>query len=787
MPRVDLASFAARYLQAGLAVLPARRERKQPAVTSWKKYQDSLPTLDDIDRWFVKANPDALCIVCGVVSGNLEVLDFDQKAILYKEWAALVRDEAPGLFERLVIERSQSGGIHVLYRSTEPVGGNAVLAAEINDAVHATLIETRGEGGLILCAPTPGYELLQGQLHALPVLSGDEVETLRSAASALDRRTPTMIPDTTSRSSKSERDRPGDRFNREGDLRPTLERHGWRRWRPGANEYWTRPGKAAGVSATFNGECFFVHSSNAAPFEHQRGYSKFTAFTLLEHGGDFRKAAKALRRESPPPVVNDDSADADGVDGDALVQMLGKTDPRSGRIALSPAHTLPTARAFIDRYYSHEDGPTLHYTDGAFYAWQNNRYIAVEDAALRQRLQQWLHTAVTPRMKVRSGDVEFTTFCANPRTVHDALAALQMHAHIDGADGGPRWIGEQEEAPPPRELLCFPALTLHIPSRRAMPPTPRLFVTNALEYDYDAVAPAPVEWLRFLRDLFGDDAESVELLQEWFGYCLVPDTRLQKMLLIVGPPRSGKGTIGRVLSGVVGQSNVAGPTVGSLASRFGLHSLVGKSIAIVSDARFSGHDSGTLVERLLCISGEDLLTIDRKYLSAVTLRLTTRMMFLSNEIPQLADASGALASRFLILRLTESHLGREDEGLLERLIVERAGILLWALEGLDRLRARGRFKAPASTGDIADSIRDGGSAIHAFLRDRCQVGEGLRIEGNALFEEWKSWCATRGVQEAQTIQRFGVAINAACPSARRRRTTGGAGFYEGLRIKEASP
>lgn len=783
MPRVDLASFAARYLQAGLAVLPARRERKQPAVTSWKKFQDSLPTLDDIDRWFVKATPDALCIVCGAVSGNLEVLDFDQKAILYKEWAALVRDEAPGLFERLVIERSQSGGIHVLYRSTEPVGGNAVLAAEINDAVQATLIETRGEGGLILCAPTPGYELLQGQLHALPVLSGDEVETLRSAASALDRRTPTMIPDTTSRSSKSERDRPGDRFNREGDLRPILERHGWRLWRPGDNEYWTRPGKAAGVSATFNGECFFVHSSNAAPFEHQKGYSKFAAFTLLEHGGDFRKAAKAVRRESPPPVVNDDSADADGVDGDALVQMLGKTDPRSGRVALSPAHTLPTAIAFIERYYSHEHGPTLHHADGAFYGWENNRYAVVEDAALGQRLQQWLHTAVTPWMNDRSGDVQFTSFRANPRTVRDALAALQMHAHLGGNGGGPRWIGEQEEAPPPRELLCFPALTLHIPSRRAMPPTPRLFVTSALEYDYDADAPAPVEWLRFLSGLFGDDAESVELLQEWFGYCLVPDTRLQKMLLIVGPPRSGKGTIGRVLSGVVGQSNVAGPTVGSLASRFGLHSLVGKSIAIVSDARFSGHDSGTLVERLLCISGEDLLTIDRKYLSAVTLRLTTRMMFLSNEIPQLADASGALASRFLILRLTESHLGREDEGLLERLLAERPGILLWALEGLDRLRARGRFKPPASTSDIGDSMRDGGSPIQAFVRERCTIGDDLRSDVAELFQDWTSWAAAQGVHEAGNVQRFGVLLSAAFPKVTRRRGTRNT-FYQGIALTE---
>lgn len=88
------------------------------------------------------------------------------------------------------------------------------------------------------------------------------------------------------------------------------------------------------------------------------------------------------------------------------------------------------------------------------------------------------------------------------------------------------------------------------------------------------------------------------------------------MLLLVGPRRSGKGTIGRILTGLIGAANVVGPTTSSLAGPFGLQPLIGKSLAIVSDARFAGEHVGTVVERLLCISGEDRLTIDRKFLSA---------------------------------------------------------------------------------------------------------------------------------------------------------------------------
>ena len=89
------------------------------------------------------------------------------------------------------------------------------------------------------------------------------------------------------------------------------------------------------------------------------------------------------------------------------------------------------------------------------------------------------------------------------------------------------------------------------------------FSTNALEFDFSLDAPEPTLWLDFLTQLFGDDIESIETLQEWFGYLLTPDTRQQKIFMLIGPPRSGKGTIARVLESLIGRANVAGPTLAS--------------------------------------------------------------------------------------------------------------------------------------------------------------------------------------------------------------------------------
>lgn len=318
-----LREAADRLHAAGLCLLPAARKgaKKSIPLKTWKEFQSRLPTEAERNEWFDRS-PNAICIVCGAVSGNLEVIDFDLGGVAFDEWWTRVTESHPGLYEKLTIETTPSGGKHVIYRCEAAVSGNAKLAQRRHEAegpdeieiggkrfqprkdpsgawhVDVAMIETRGEGGVFLCAPSPGYEVVQGSLTALPLLTVDERDVLLGCAWALNELqvAPLDGPDRSRTDTKSEL-RPGDDFNARGDVRETLLRHGWSLDRAGENEHWRRPGKSDAHSATLKGGVFYCFSSNASPFEPNRAYSPFAVMTLLDHHGDFAAAARALSQQ----------------------------------------------------------------------------------------------------------------------------------------------------------------------------------------------------------------------------------------------------------------------------------------------------------------------------------------------------------------------------------------------------------------------------------------------------------------------------------------------------------
>jgi len=328
----------------------------------------------------------------------------------------------------------------------------------------------------------------------------------------------------------------------------------------------------------------------------------------------------------------------------------------------------------------------------------------------------------------------------------------------------PFWLDGRDNLKPTELVVCRNGI-LHVPTGELSPPNPLLFAQNTLDFDYEAGAGAkPDLWLEFLHQLWPDDPESLQALKAWFGYCLTADTSLQKILLLVGPKRAGKGTIARIQAALLGQANVAGPTLGSLGTNFGLQPLLDKPLAIISDARLSGRtDQAIVVERLLSISGEDLMTIDRKYQPPIAVRLPTRIMLMTNELPRLADTSGALAGRFIVLKLIESFYSKEDPKLANKLIRELPAILNWALQGLHALRLMGVFGQPKTATDAIEDLDDLSSPIGAFVRDRCVVGPGYRVPVQGLFDEYRMWGSMQGRTHTVTAQTFSRDLKAAVP------------------------
>ena len=439
---------------------------------------------------------------------------------------------------------------------------------------------------------------------------------------------------------------------------------------------------------------------------------------------------------------------ADGIDFAAQAHPLP-------RLILNPAAPLDSGREFIRQHHTEQGQRALHHQNDTFYVWERSHYRESAEEEVRAQLWQFLDTAFCMKSEKEA------PFNPNRSRVANVLEAVQAEAQLPTHIMPPLWLDGRSDLPA-AEMIAFTNGMLHLPTRKLLRHTPALFCLNALSFDYYPAAPAPKHWLAFLSDLWGEDKESIETLQEMFGLFLTGETRHQKAFLMVGPKRCGKGTIARVLTNLLGQANVCGPTLGSISQNFGLAPLIGKRLAIVSDARLSGKaDPQVIVERILAITGEDSLTIDRKFREPWTGRLQTRFLILTNEVPKLSDASGAVASRFVTLILNRSFYGQEDHGLTDRLLTEMPGILRWAIEGWDRLVKRGYFITPASASQVQQEMEDLGSPIGAFIRQQCTVTPGAAIACKELFDQWATWCADQHRDHVGTVQTFGQQLRAA--------------------------
>jgi len=262
---------------------------------------------------------------------------------------------------------------------------------------------------------------------------------------------------------------------------------------------------------------------------------------------------------------------------------------------------------------------TIGWSEGDFRKYEKGAYrIIHNDETIKSEIAEGLS-----KYKIATKDGP-RPFPVDSKKKNEALGALRDKTNLDRYNiQPPAWLGDSGGYDP-EKIIAFRNGLLYLPTGEFLPPTPKLYTLTALDTDYDPNAPEPTKWFKFLNDLFGEgkdrqgnywegDEDSKQVLQEWFGLNMVSDTSYQKMLLMTGPPRCGKGTIANVMRAVVGPENTDNPTVSSLSSHFGMESLIGKTSAVMTDVRV-GHkiDNPALTERLLTISGEDSISIPRK-------------------------------------------------------------------------------------------------------------------------------------------------------------------------------
>ncbi len=455
------------------------------------------------------------------------------------------------------------------------------------------------------------------------------------------------------------------------------------------------------------------------------------------------------------------------------------------------------ARIFIERA-EEKVAASLRYWHQEFWAWRSPLWSKVEMRTIEASICRVIKEEFD-----RINRVQMDAFMKEggegdpPETLRvtrglqsDVLNAVQSNVHVSDKVQQPSWL-DGDGPVPANEVIAAPNGLFRLSDLVAnpvpfLPPTPRFFSPCALNFEIESKPCEPKLWFDFLRSIFPDDAASQEHLQEVFGYLLSSETNQQKIFLLIGPPRSGKGTIARVLQSLLNPNSTIAPTLASLGSHFGLWQFIGKTAAIIGDARLGSRtDKATALERLLSISGEDAVSIDRKYLSIVTMTLPVRFLIISNEMPAFFDPSGALAARLMVTRLKKSWVGKEDTRLTESLLAEKTGILQWAAQGWKRLRDRGRFVQSESGRQLVEVFEELSSPVTAFVKDHCTVADEAEVRCSELYALWQKWCAHKGIEHPSDEQTFGRDLHAAVPTVvvTQRRVEGNRPrFYRGIRI-----
>ncbi|WP_134324697.1 phage/plasmid primase, P4 family [Cumulibacter soli] len=769
MAHENLLNVSLAWHDAGACVLPAANDgSKRPAV-SWKQYQSERPARDELARML--HDTDGIGVLCGHVSGNLEMIELEGRAVadsLGARLAQLLADNGfSDLWTRITsgyVEQTPSGGVHYLYRVDGEVRGNTKLA---RDCAGEATIETRGAGGWVVIAPSAGrthptgkpWRVLVGGPATVPVITEDERDALHAIAAMLDETPPREEPHQPAATGILAQideqpasiggKRPGDDFNERATWDDILTPHGWQKaHRLGRGHAWTRPGKHVrdGTSATTNQAAdgvdrFYVFSSST-DFDTETPYTKYAAYTLLNHGGDYKAAAKQLAKDgygeqrrlaivpTAPPLTETPTVSIE-------------TDGTSAKIVeLSPtidASTYGPTEDGVARALAHLHADDLRYCPqrGQWLTWSGSRWEWDERDLHREYIK-----ALTRALPEGDSWASFKKRALSAIGVtgiaRQARSDTRLAVNITTLDANPY-------------ELNTPAGIVDLRTGDLAPSDPSKLHTRstAVAPDFDMAAP---EFERFLDDTFGTHPELRGFVQRVLGLALVGRVLEQILIIAHGPGANGKSTLFEAAMYAIGKGihGYAGslPTSTLLAQRYEPHPtdiarLSGQRLTVASEIedgqRF--HE-----EKIKKLTGGD--TISARFMRQDTFDFTpTHTLFLlANHLPSATAGGPAFWRR--VVTVPFDHVvpvERRDPRLPEKLEAEAPAILAWIVRGAAAYFEKG-LAIPADVREATEAYQRDQDTIGRFIEDQCNlVPRGVgSTDVSHLRERYERWCSTNG-------------------------------------------
>jgi putative DNA primase/helicase len=334
-------------------------------------------------------------------------------------------------------------------------------------------------------------------------------------------------------------------------------------------------------------------------------------------------------------------------------------------------------------------------------------------------------------------EIKFVIDRAKPEGVKSTagiLSSVMELARVDISIPADKWDANSDYLPCKNGVL-------HIPTKSLLPHTPDIYATSALDFDYDAGATCD-NFMYALQQI----PDATEFLQEFAGYALTPDVKHEIAIWMQGPPGSGKSTIiaglqtmlGSTRSGLLGLADIE-------QSRFALSNLPGKTLV------FSTEQPENFIvasNRLNAIISGEPITVEQKFKDAITIIPRAKIVWAMNDLPRVSSVNNGIMRRVKVIRFPNLEEALRDPELKDRIMTEGAGILNWALLGLDRLRNRGKFQIPKVVQDATKDFQEKNDIPLLFLHESNAkidlLDPTVRTVAQELYDHYNDWCRRNG-------------------------------------------
>jgi putative DNA primase/helicase len=760
---VTLLDAAHTWRTAGCSVIPVKTDgTKMPAI-AWKTYQAEPASGTVVTDWFGTGRYDGVGIICGAVSGHLEMFEVEGRAVaeILPAFRDAMRDNGySDLLDKLntgFLEQSPSGGLHWLYRVQGEARRNLKLArrpatpdelaADPDDKVKV-LLETRGEGGYVVVAPSAGrthptgraWTFLVGSPDTIPTITTDERDALHAIASMFDTM-PAAEPlqPSISLGAPSSGARPGDDYNTRATWEDILT--GWTRTKHfGGNCYgWVRPGKNTrdGISATTgrnDGDNLYVFSSSTE-FDTERPYSKFSAYTLLEHRGDYSAAAKELRAKgygTPPPITPPRQTLA-AVDGTA-VRVVEPIAPARVAAGYGPTED-GTARALAELHageirYCPQRGSWLRWT-GSQWAWDDSETVREHVRNIARDLPEEDGWKTYKKRALSAAGVTGITRLAQT----DA----RLTVHIDQLDAHPY-------------ELNTPGGIIDLRTGTIRPPDPSALHTRstAATPDFDRRSDTLD---KFLADTFAGNTALTAYIQRLLGVSAVGTVLEQILPFAHGSGANGKSTLLEAVMHALGRGDtgyaISAPSEMLMVRK---HSEHPAEIAQLSGARLvvcSELDDGQRFNeaRIKQLTGRDSINARFMRRDPFTFTPTHTIWLLGNHKPNTTAGGPAFWRRVQLVPF--EHVvpeGQRDPALGEKLEQESDAVLAWLAHGAADYAAGG-LRTPGIVRDATQGYANDQDTVGRFVDEQCHLAPGqpvVRVYRDDFRDAYEQWCRENG-------------------------------------------